>query len=382
KKRKISCTVSQCQRALTQLISALDETLPWFVHCINPNDNQEAREWDREHVQRQLAAFGIADIARSKNAEFTASLLHGDLTSRYRVAIKKYVHTKEKTSAAELCEALRRAMGWDDTDMAIGKTKVFLSFAAWRQLEDPLRERERLLACGVHAEEASAVAPADLQSVYEDDDIELFPSEADDDAQYDADAASLMEHGAALQMRQAQALGGSPGMPSAAGSPGTGDDEKTIDDSHSAGHASRVTDEKGGGLKQLAAAGQAVEAKAEVEEEDDDDDDPNKMSRARRNWLVLVWLLTWWMPSPCLSWCAKLRRKDQRIAWREKVALCALIFFLCCVMIFWIAVLGLLICPKQHVHTIEEMRGHNTADDALIAIRGEIFDIQGFNHMN
>ncbi|KAJ2787677.1 hypothetical protein H4R21_007089, partial [Coemansia helicoidea] len=76
-----------------------------------------------------------------------------------------------------------------------------------------------------------------------------------------------------------------------------------------------------------------------------------------------------------------LRRKDQRIAWREKVALCALILFLCCVMIFWIAVLGLLICPKQHVHTIEEMRGHNTADDALIAIRGEIFDIQGFNHM-
>ncbi|KAJ2764105.1 hypothetical protein IWQ57_005302, partial [Coemansia nantahalensis] len=125
---------------------------------------------------------------------------------------------------------------------------------------------------------------------------------------------------------------------------------------------------------------QAAEAKADVEEEDDEDES-KKMSRARRNWLVLVWLLTWWVPSPCLSWCGRLRRKDQRIAWREKVALCALILFLCCVMIFWIAVLGLLICPKQHVHTIEEMRGHNTADDALIAIRGEIFDIQGFNHM-
>ncbi|KAJ2788389.1 hypothetical protein H4R21_007016, partial [Coemansia helicoidea] len=267
KKRRIACTVSQYQRALTQLISALDETLPWFVHCINPNDNQEAREWDREHVQRQLAAFGIADIARGKNAEFTASLLHGDLASRYRVAIKKYVRTKEKATAAELCEALRRAMGWNDTDMAIGKTKVFLSFAAWRQLEDPLRERERLLACGVHADEASTVAPADLQSVYEDDGVELFPGDADaaDDegAQYDADAASLLEHGAALQMRHAPAFAGSPRVPSAAGSPGTGDDERTIDDTHSARHASRVTDEKGGGLKQLAAADQAAEAKAD-----------------------------------------------------------------------------------------------------------------------
>ncbi|KAJ1733423.1 hypothetical protein LPJ61_001570 [Coemansia biformis] len=382
KRRKIACSVSQYQRALTQLISSLDETLPWFVHCINPNDHQEAREWDREHVQRQLAAYGIVHIARGKNAEFTASLLHADLVSRYRVAIKKYVRTKEKASAAELCEALRRAMGWDDSDMAIGKTKVFLSFVAWRQLEDPLRERERLLACGMHADAASNVSPADLQSVYEDDDVELFPDGDDgdgDDAEHDADIASLLEYGAALQRHQAQASAGGTNAPSASGSPGLGDDEKTVDDSHSAGRASKATDDKGGGgLKHLAGAGQAAAKEEEVEEEEDE---ASKMSRARRNWLILVWLLTWWVPSPCLSWCGRLRRKDQRIAWREKVALCALILFLCCVMIFWIAVLGLLICPKQHVHTIEEMRGHSTADDALIAIRGEVFDIQGFNHM-
>ncbi|KAJ1872108.1 hypothetical protein LPJ55_003347 [Coemansia sp. RSA 990] len=362
KKRKITCVVSQYQRALTQLISALDETLPWFVHCITPNDQQEARVWDKEHVQRQLAAYGILDIARAKNAEFTASLLHSDLTSRYKIAIKKYVRTKEKTSAVERCEALRRAMGWNDSDMAIGKKKTFLSFNAWRQLEDPLRERERLLVCGIHEDAAGNTAPEDLQSVYEDDEMELFP---DDDAMYEADAASLLEYSAALQTRQLQAGNDGADELSANGSPHSGDDEKTVDGMEPAGHTSQAESEKDS-LK---------DTKDAVVEE------APKMSRARRYWLALVWLLTWWVPSPCLSLCGKLRRRDQRIAWREKVALCALIFFLCCVIIFWIAVLGLLICPKQHVHTIEEMRGHNTADDALIAIRGEVFDIQGFNHM-
>ncbi|KAJ2160361.1 hypothetical protein GGF46_002309 [Coemansia sp. RSA 552] len=366
KKRKITCVVSQYQRALTQLISALDETLPWFVHCINPNEHQEARLWEKEHVQRQLTAYGIVDIARVKNAEFTASLLHGDLTSRYKVAIKKYVRTKEKTSAVERCQALRRAMGWDDSDMAIGKKKAFLSFSAWRQLEDPLRERERLLVCGVHEDAAKGISPEDLQSVYEDDEMELFPSS---DAMDEADAASLLEYSAALQRHQMNMANAN--ARSASESPGSGDDEKTIDDAGSAGHGSG-NDEKDGDLK----SGMGEEDPV-VEEEDA----TNKMTRARRYWLVLVWLLTWWVPSPCLSWCGKRRRKDQRIAWREKVALCALIFFFCCVIIFWIAVLGLLICPKQNVHTIEEMRGHNTADDALVAIRGEVFDIEGFNHM-
>ncbi|KAJ2386138.1 hypothetical protein GGI05_004477, partial [Coemansia sp. RSA 2603] len=191
KKRKITCVVSQYQRALTQLISALDETLPWFVHCINPNDHQEPHTWDKDHVQRQLSAYGIVDIARAKCAEFTASLLHNDVVTRYNVAFKKYVRTKEKTGAVERCQALRRAMGWDDSDMAIGKKKVFLSFNAWRQLEDPLRERERLLVCGIKDDgSGGGVAAEDLQSVYEDDDAELF----NDATMAEADVASLLEY--------------------------------------------------------------------------------------------------------------------------------------------------------------------------------------------
>ncbi|KAJ2701319.1 hypothetical protein H4218_001479 [Coemansia sp. IMI 209128] len=366
KKRKIVCIVSQYQRALTQLISSLDETLPWFVHCVNPNDHQEARVWDKDHVQRQLSAHGIVDIARSKNVEFTASLLHSDLATRYKVALKKYVRTKEKTSVVERCEALRRAMGWGDGDMAIGKKKAFLSFAAWRQLEDPLRERERLLVCGIKEENAGAVAAEDLQSVYEDDDAALFPDNAAEDS---ADMASLLDYGAAMQEHQMNMHLAVADTQSVSDAMGLGNEEKFAGDTQP---TSPISGKAGGEMK-----GGPAEDSQFVEEAEE----PNKLTRSRRYWLLLVWVLTWWVPSPFLSWCGRLKRQDQRIAWREKVALCALILLCCCVTIFWIAVLGLLICPKQHIHTIEEMRGHNTADDALIAIRGEVFDIQGFNHM-
>ncbi|KAJ1736903.1 hypothetical protein LPJ72_000982 [Coemansia sp. Benny D160-2] len=365
KKRKITCVVSQYQRALTQLISSLDETLPWFVYCISPNDQQEARTWEKEHVHRQLTSAGIVDIARAKNVEFTASLLHDDLASRYNVAIKKYVRTKEKTSSVERCEALRRAMGWDDSDMAIGKKKAFLSFGAWRQLEDPLRERERLLVSGIKAGSPGSVQPEDLQSVYEDDGMELFP----DDLHDEDDIASLLDYTAAFQEHQAQITLAQGDKQSGCGASTSGDDERTFDEANSDRPSGKEGDLKVDHVESL------------VVEEKDVEEASSSISSSRRYWLILVWLLTWWMPSPFLSCCGKLKRKDQRIAWREKVALCALILLCCCVIIFWIAVLGLLICPKQHVHTIEEMRGHNTADDALIAIRGEVFDIQGFNHM-
>lgn len=44
-----------------------------------------------------------------------------------------------------------------------------------------------------------------------------------------------------------------------------------------------------------------------------------RMSKARKRWVALTWLFTWWIPSPLLSWCGGMKRKDVRMAWREKL---------------------------------------------------------------
>jgi len=101
-------------------------------------------------------------------------------------------------------------------------------------------------------------------------------------------------------------------------------------------------------------------------------------SSGRRRWLVVVWILTWWMPSPFLRWIGRMKRLDVRQAWREKLAINIIIWFLCGCTIFVIAGLGRLICPRAYVYNADELQSHSVINDpkrVFTAIRGEVFDL-------
>lgn len=102
------------------------------------------------------------------------------------------------------------------------------------------------------------------------------------------------------------------------------------------------------------------------------------MSNIRKKWLLFVWLLTWWAPSLFLHHCGGMSRKDVRLAWREKVALCILIFLLSAAMVVFIVFFGPLICPHQDVYSVSELQAKSTKDNAYVAIRGEVFDLTKF----
>lgn len=103
-----------------------------------------------------------------------------------------------------------------------------------------------------------------------------------------------------------------------------------------------------------------------------------KESSARRRWVALCWLLTWWIPSPCLRYVGRMKRMDIRQAWREKLALNLLIWFICGCAVFVIAVLGVLICPTEHVFNTSELASHSftlSPNNVYTSIRGEVFDL-------
>ena len=103
-----------------------------------------------------------------------------------------------------------------------------------------------------------------------------------------------------------------------------------------------------------------------------------KETSARRRWVALCWLLTWWIPSPFLKWFGRMKRQDVRQAWREKLALNMIIWFTCACAVFVIAVLGNLICPTEHVFSTSELASHsveNNANNVYVSIRGEVFDL-------
>ena len=69
---------------------------------------------------------------------------------------------------------------------------------------------------------------------------------------------------------------------------------------------------------------------------------------------------------------------DVRQAWREKLALNLLIWFICGCAVFIIAVLGVLICPTENVFNTSELASHSftlSPNNVYTWIRGGVFDL-------
>jgi chitin synthase len=103
-----------------------------------------------------------------------------------------------------------------------------------------------------------------------------------------------------------------------------------------------------------------------------------KETSARRRWVAVCWILTFWVPTIFLKWFGRMKRPDVQQAWREKLALNMLIWFVCGCTVFVIAVMGAIICPTAHVYSISELASHsqqNNPNNVFTSIRGEIFDL-------
>ncbi|KAG8895612.1 hypothetical protein FRB99_000429, partial [Tulasnella sp. 403] len=104
-----------------------------------------------------------------------------------------------------------------------------------------------------------------------------------------------------------------------------------------------------------------------------------KDTAARRRWVALCWMLTFWLPTPALTYIGRMKRMDIRQAWREKLAINIIIWFVCACATFVIVVLANLICPTQHVFNSSELAAHSTTgsfpNQLFTAVRGEVFDL-------
>ncbi|CAO3650550.1 unnamed protein product [Cunninghamella echinulata] len=103
-----------------------------------------------------------------------------------------------------------------------------------------------------------------------------------------------------------------------------------------------------------------------------------KTSFSRGLWVTMTWMTTWWLPSFLLYHIGGMKRSDIRMAWREKVTLCFFIFLLCAAMVWFIAFFGQLVCPHQDLFTQSELQSKTGKDNALVSIRGEVFDLTSF----
>ncbi|KAJ1581371.1 hypothetical protein NDA11_001953 [Ustilago hordei] len=101
----------------------------------------------------------------------------------------------------------------------------------------------------------------------------------------------------------------------------------------------------------------------------------------RKWWVRLTWFTTWWIPSFALSKCGGMKRPDVQMAWREKFTICAIIFWLCAIILFYIIAFGRLLCPDyDKAWNLSQLSQHAGETDYYAAVRGTVYDFTKFYH--
>ncbi|KAJ7200874.1 glycosyltransferase family 2 protein [Mycena pura] len=387
--------VGAFRTSLDTLFATLDDAQAWHVFCINPNDSQLPNQLEGRSVKGQVRSAGLAQIAQRNKTVWEAGMSFAEFCDRYQEGMEAGGVTEG--TERERVEYARTAFGLDEKDVVLGVHKVYLSQAAFHKFEDQLRSRDveeqkrnRIREVEIEGGLDPRGMSSDPYGPYASSPIEadVSPWSGGYGDAYNASNQALPLVANASPFQRAdiydreddgydehKSLRAADSDFDARSRFTSHVDADTISNLGSESYApSRnmfgTGDAKGAPLlDKEALAGEIQEGEtAEVIKE----------SSARRRWVMLCWMLTWWMPNLALKHIGRMKRMDVRQAWREKLALNLMIWFMCGCTAFVIVYLGRLICPTEHVFSQSELASHSftlNSNNVYTAVRGEVFDL-------
>ncbi|XP_073912581.1 myosin-IIIa [Castor canadensis] len=127
---KTQTVASYFRSSLMDLLSKMVVGQPHFVRCIKPNNERQARKYDKEKVLLQLRCTGILETARIRRLGYSHRILFANFIKRYYVLC--YKSSEEPPVSPDTCATILEKAGLDN--WALGKTKVFLKYYHVEQL--------------------------------------------------------------------------------------------------------------------------------------------------------------------------------------------------------------------------------------------------------
>ncbi|XP_013370798.1 PREDICTED: myosin-IIIa [Chinchilla lanigera] len=127
---KTQTVASYFRYSLMDLLSKMVVGQPHFVRCIKPNNERQARRYDRDKVLLQLRYTGILETARIRRLGYSHRILFANFIKRYYVLC--YKSSEEPPVSPDTCAAILEKAGLNN--WALGKTKVFLKYYHVEQL--------------------------------------------------------------------------------------------------------------------------------------------------------------------------------------------------------------------------------------------------------
>ncbi|KAG0326006.1 hypothetical protein BGZ99_010300 [Dissophora globulifera] len=384
----VSTVIKQLHSTLRDICTSLDGTQIYQVIHIRPNHRMRDGliECDPVLIRSQIESLQLASHIQSKLlADYGVSFDHASYLQRYRVLFERRgLRIDKNASPVEQCRASATSLNWQiPVDGAIGNEYTWISFAAWKALEDDCIAIEKTEGGSLTFE-----ADADEQREYanfmsshstkpysrpgdESADTQLlagYRPRAESDVSDASDASQTYPLTDTRFTNFNQQYSREPGSPIS--------DNKTI------GTPSAESD------RQLMFQGYEKE-ESEIKRKptlalnrskaDESIQPPKPKTKTRRMWVAFVWMNTFWIPSFCLSICGRMKRPDIQMAWREKVTLCLIVFWLSAIVIFFIIGLPKVICPMaDETYNPQQIQYHTNDTDFWVSIWGNVYDITKF----
>lgn len=365
---KIYPVTTQLNSTMSEIFAALDRSPRlWAISCIRPNDSESPNSFDKRRVKAQIRSLLLPDIVARKTGNGADFVIGCDQLE----FCERFVPTMQGQEEERIAQCAR-SNGWrEGHDYVIGGGagvgKVWMTYDAWKTVEDVVRIREKELKSrsgGGDDEDDGSFLAADEGTDYthpEGGSLGVHQQ----DAYYNESADNLLP----------------PGHRAYANAGGVGG---YAEDSQWAGEGN--WDKKGGSLPGSPGAPPYSPASKEAMGGMVVKDAPNAVeevptTRSRRVWLWIVWGTTFWIPSFVLRYLGRMKRPDVQMAWREKVTIFWLIFVLNAVVIFYIVVFGRLLCPNyDKAWNINELGEHTGYNDFFVSVRGYVYDVSNFVH--
>jgi chitin synthase len=277
---------------ITEALS-MPNTNAYTVFCLKPNDRRIANQFDSKCVRSQLQTLGIAEMSqRLKTVDFSVFVPFGEFLG---LAEQEDFFVGSEQEKAERVIADKH---WPENEARAGSTGVLLSERCWAEVSNVGRG--------------------------------VFPQSRYRDTSMDYDEAG----------------GSSTPIPRLRGNDSTlhllGTPSPAYHDEKSAGYFARELDVRsdagtafvtGDMFRNLDTREELAEKGNQKKMEEVDD---IVVSGSRKRWVFLVWLMTFFVPDFAIRKFGGIKRKDIRMAWREKLAINLLIWCSCGFMVFFI----------------------------------------------
>lgn len=352
------------------LPAVLGSSRVWYHLALHPTDESPASlaalpsttsAWSAGTVSRQLRSWRLPEWAnrRNKNLDFTADFDLEEFCQRYSPLGCK--------DGRDGIESWILERGWSNGEVVVGTERIWMRESAWWEAEGMLDLKPAddgdfsglgMGMMGGNGMESGYSAGMNQSGFF-------APPPMDELTPHGSRDQLLQRQQSAVTMSRS-ALGGvrsvAPSRNVSGGDYGLG---FKGDDRKGQVYYNNETGELMDGMDPELADPKSIETAT--------------TSTSRRIWVTITWMMTFWIPSFVLRFVGRMKRPDVRMAWREKLVLVWMIFFINAVVIFWIIEFGRLLCPNADKAWNEsELATHATSNDYWVGIHGRVYDMSKF----